>query len=292
MPIVVTTPTGQIGSRLVEQLLKRGADVAVLVRDPNKLPESVRDRVRVHQGSQDDPSAVRAATQGAESLFWLTPPDPAAPDPAARSAQFQAAAVSAIETNAIPRVVHLSSVRADHATGMGLISITHRDELSLDGTPASVLHLRPGFFFENFLQYLDPIRQNGIVPVPSPGTTPVPMIATADIADAAAEALLNPTWSGRTIRALHGPTDLTWRHAVEILGQALNKPLQYVELTSDQFRQAASAFASPNWIDLYLEMVQGFSTPGALAEPRTSEATTPTTLETWARNVLAPKLAS
>ena len=292
MAIVVTTPTGQIGSRVVERLLAAGAEVAVLARHPEKLAASVRERVRVRRGSQDDPAAVIAATEGAEALFWLTPPDPTAPDVFAHSARFSAAAVAAIAANAIPRVVHLSSAGAQNAEGLGLVNGTHRDERALDGTSASVLHLRPGFFFENFLQQADAIRRDGAVYVPSPGTTKLPMVATRDIGDAAAAKLLDPSWSGRPALGLHGPADLTWREATEVLARAIGKPLRYVEITPDQFRQVASSFASPSWIAGYLEMLAGFSAPGVIAEPRTAETTTPTTLDAWAREILAPLVSA
>ncbi|MCX0273412.1 hypothetical protein NLM24_22500 [Nocardia zapadnayensis] len=47
--IVITTPTGAIGSRLLGILLERapsrGEDLRVIVRDPAKLAGPVRDRV-------------------------------------------------------------------------------------------------------------------------------------------------------------------------------------------------------------------------------------------------------
>lgn len=39
--IVVTTPTGQIGSRLLPRLLEEEQEVRVVVRDPARLPQRV-----------------------------------------------------------------------------------------------------------------------------------------------------------------------------------------------------------------------------------------------------------
>lgn len=43
MTILVTGATGTVGSKVVEQLVNRGADIRALVRDPAKasLPEGV-----------------------------------------------------------------------------------------------------------------------------------------------------------------------------------------------------------------------------------------------------------
>jgi uncharacterized protein YbjT (DUF2867 family) len=43
--ILITTPTGNIGSQLVKQLLAANQPVRVIVRDPAKLPPEVRAKV-------------------------------------------------------------------------------------------------------------------------------------------------------------------------------------------------------------------------------------------------------
>jgi uncharacterized protein YbjT (DUF2867 family) len=49
-PVLVTGATGFVGSHLAERLVAEGAHVRVLVRDPDKLIESLRDRVEVITG--------------------------------------------------------------------------------------------------------------------------------------------------------------------------------------------------------------------------------------------------
>jgi len=56
--IVVTTPTGQIGSQLIVRLLGAEASVRVIVRDASRLTGSVRERVAVVEGSHDDPAVL------------------------------------------------------------------------------------------------------------------------------------------------------------------------------------------------------------------------------------------
>jgi len=41
MSIVVTTPTGHVGRRVVERLLEARADVTLLARDATRLPADV-----------------------------------------------------------------------------------------------------------------------------------------------------------------------------------------------------------------------------------------------------------
>src|SRR5689334_2832431 len=123
MSIVVTTPTGHIGHTIVEKLLEAARDdVAVIVRDPAKLKESVRARVTAHQGDLFDRAFVQRATEGANVLFWLTPPDLTPPDLKAYYQRSGEVAANAVRANRIPYVVNLSSAGADRAEGLGQIS--------------------------------------------------------------------------------------------------------------------------------------------------------------------------
>ncbi len=52
--IVITTPTGQIGRQILNNILDSGKSIRVIARDPSRLDPKVRDRVEVVQGSHDD----------------------------------------------------------------------------------------------------------------------------------------------------------------------------------------------------------------------------------------------
>lgn len=73
--IVVTAPTSQIGSKVLDRLLVSDADVRVIVRDAAKLPVEIRDKVQVVEGSHGDPAVVERAFSRADAVFWLVPPD-------------------------------------------------------------------------------------------------------------------------------------------------------------------------------------------------------------------------
>jgi len=52
--IVLTTPTGRIGRPTLDRLLAASAPVRVIVRDPSRLPATVRDQVEVVPGTHGD----------------------------------------------------------------------------------------------------------------------------------------------------------------------------------------------------------------------------------------------
>jgi uncharacterized protein YbjT (DUF2867 family) len=74
--IVITAPAGNIGHQVLSHLLEAGASARVIVRDASKLPEPIRNRVEVVEGSQGDAGIVERAFAGAAALFWLVPPNP------------------------------------------------------------------------------------------------------------------------------------------------------------------------------------------------------------------------
>ena len=71
MRIVVTTPTGHVGSQVVGLLLQAGARPTLLLRDPARLDDATRKLVDAVQEDQGDAEAVARATEGADALFWV-----------------------------------------------------------------------------------------------------------------------------------------------------------------------------------------------------------------------------
>jgi uncharacterized protein YbjT (DUF2867 family) len=120
---------------------------------------------------------------------------------------------------------------------------------------------------------------------------PIPMIATRDIAAAAAEILAGPPPKAAIVRELHGPRDYTLREASAILGASVGRPdLEYVRVSDEDARTGMIAMGiSPVSAASIVEMIRGFS-EGRLRPlaPRTAATTTPTGLEEFARTVFAP----
>src|SRR3989442_4579828 len=76
MKILVTTPAGNIGRRVLSELLAPEFSVRVIARHPSRLPAEIREEVEVVRGSTDDPALLRRALDGVETLFWCVPTEP------------------------------------------------------------------------------------------------------------------------------------------------------------------------------------------------------------------------
>ena len=294
MKIAVTGPSGNVGRALVPHLLDAGAEVHLLSHDAAKVGNFAAMGARVHAGSLDDPAYVTRATEGADALFWLTPPSFQATDLRAKQREIAECGANAIRKHRIARVVNLSSAGAQMQTGAGPISCLGEVEQIIAGVAPNVTHLRPGFFMENFLFQLEPIKNHGSIYMPVAGHQRVPIIATQDIGAAAARRLLDSKWTGQSIQGLHGPADLNLEEVAQILTRVLGQPIRHVKVppatTRETFLQLG---ASPSVTDAVLEMYAAWDT-GKLrpAEARTEATTTPTTFEQFATEVMKPIIGS
>jgi uncharacterized protein YbjT (DUF2867 family) len=282
MSIAITTPTGHIGSRVAQLVIQGGARPILIVRDPARLAPEVRAASDVRVADQNDPAAIIEATQRATALFWLNPPDFVSDDPNGAYIEKGRAAAKAIQENGIARVVFLSSVGAERRRGFGLIDGLGQTEELLDATGASVVHLRAGFFFTNFLMQLDGLKK-GVYAAPLPAETRFAFVDPRDIGEVAAARLLDSSWTGRHTQGVHGPEDLTTAEAVAAVSEATGHPIAFVEVPDEAFHAnlLAAGLNKPT-ADGMLQMYQGLRSGFVPEDKRTLLTTTPTTLGAWA----------
>ena len=297
MKIAITTPTGHIGSGLVEHLQNKGGhELTLLCRDPEKVKHFTSRGADARQGSLEDADYVNKATEGVDVLFWLTPPKMDAEDFRAYQNKLGDIAADAVRKNGIKRVVHLSSFGAQHADGTGPIAGLHDIEKKLNAAASevggSVTHLRPASFYENLFMSVPTIQSDGAMYMPIPGDLAFPMIATSDISAVAAEVIADESWSGVNVRELLGPRDYSINDAAKIIGDATGKEVKHVQVPYEAAKGAMLQMGlGESVVDKYVEMYQGLENGKVVAEfPRDDKATTPTTLEDFAKAAIAPAL--
>ena len=295
MKIAITTPSGHVGSATTDILLGMGKDfdVILLGRRPKNLERFVQRGAGTVIGAQDDANYLIRATRRCDALLWVTPPGYGSDHLRAFQGRLAKAGAEACRTNKIGRVVNLSSMGAQSDAQAGPISGLRDVENILNEAAGNILHLRPGFFFENLLSQLDPIRKWGRISLPLSGSTRFPMIATRDIGRAAAKWLADGSWTGQKSLELHGPVDLSFDEVAGILSDVLGRKISYVRCNPQQAREAIiGGGVSEDVADQMLEMYDAVDKGRVrTAEPRSAETTTPTNLTEFAREVMLPMLA-
>src|SRR5262245_46285444 len=116
MKILVTTPTEQIGGRILPELLAPEFSVRVIVSEPAGLPDEIRDQVEVVRGSTDEAGPLRSALEGVDAMFWCVPSEsPREKNIERHYERFACAAWKAIRKARTPRVVAISSLGIETA---------------------------------------------------------------------------------------------------------------------------------------------------------------------------------
>src|ERR1700721_3217204 len=89
----------------------------------------------------------------------------------------------------------------------------------------------------------------------------LPMIATRDVGDYAAQRLLDLDISGRETRELLGERDLSMTEVTSAIARGIGKPdLRYEQFSYDQVRQALVQMGfSPKKAAVYIEMFQAIN---------------------------------
>jgi len=289
---VIIGATGNTGKIVAEKLLAAGQKVRVVGRTAERLQPLVAKGAEAFTGSLDDAAAMTQAFTGAEAVYAMIPPDMKAKDFRAEQDRISDTLAAAIEKAGVPYVVLLSSFGADKPAKTGPIVGLHVFEEKLNRIAAlNALYLRPGYFMENLLPQVGVVRSMGMMAGPLKGDLAMPMIATRDIGEYAAGALLELKFSGKQTRELLGPRDASMKEAAAIVGSAIGKPgLSYTHAPAMMLKPAMVGMGiSANMVDLILEMAESFNSGYAQAlERRGPENTTPTGLDWFAANVFAP----
>jgi uncharacterized protein YbjT (DUF2867 family) len=292
--IVITTPTGQIGHQVVENLLDSGEELRVIAREASLLSDEIRDRVDVVEGSHSDASVVDRAFAGADAVFWLAPPDPRAPSVEAAFVDFTRPAAEALTRYSVGRVVGVTALgrgtpwadKAGYVTG----SLAMDDLIAASG--ASYRALTNPSFMDNTARQVPSIKNQGVFFSPIAGDRKLPTVATRDIAAAAARLLLDESWDGFGEVPLLGPEDLSFEDMAVIISEVLGTEVRFQQTTFEAYKERFVSFGMTD------AMAQGMTDMACAknegldnAVARTAENSTPTSFRQWCEEVLKPAIA-
>lgn len=294
MKIVIAAASGNIGRRTAEKVIQAGAETILLARHPEKLTDLVAQGAIVAPISSDDAQGLIEITRQADALLWLTPPKLDAPNMRDWYLQTAKAGANAVSANGIARAVNISSIGAGAKLNLGTVSFGGNVESIFNQTAANVVHLRPGYFMENFLAQIETIQSDRTVRFPYPIDHDIPWISTDDIGDVAAHYLLDQRWAGQWTRNLMGAENLTLLETFAILSRVLGYSIEYTQVTIESLQQQFAAMGATAEVQREMgDLFRALGDPdGVYATARTLEATTPTTFEQFVKNKILPSLSS
>src|ERR1700684_263115 len=285
---VILGASGNTGSIIADFLLAKGKKVRVVGRDAGRLQHFVRKGAEAFTADVSDALALTKAFKGVGAAYLMLPPI-VSRDEQERESD---AIAKAVKDSGLPCAVHLSSYGAHVPQGTGPVTGLHTSEQKLNAIGGlNILHLRAAYFMENNLAAIGMIHGMGIFGNALLPDLKLPMAATRDVGDYAAQRLLHLDFSGKQTRELLGERDLSMTEATAVIARGIGKPdLRYQQFPYDQVQQALTQLGvPPKGAAMYIEMYKSINA-GVLVplEPRSPENTTPTSFERFVQDVFAP----
>jgi len=260
MTILVTGATGNVGRNVVEQLVKRGADVRALVRDPSKA--NFPAGVEIVQGDLLDVDALRSAFSGVSTLFLL--------NGVVADEYTQALVALAVAREAkIERIVYLSVIHSDVYVNVPHFAGKFGVERMIEQMGMNATILRPAYYMDNEITIKGVITAYGIYPMPI-GNKGLAMIDARDVGEIAAIELVRREQSPAPLPLnrvnLVGPDTLTGADAAAIWSDVLGRTIAYPGDDTAGFEQNLRQFM-PSWMALDMRlMAERFITDGMVPE--------------------------
>jgi uncharacterized protein YbjT (DUF2867 family) len=242
MTFLITGATGDVGSKVVKHLLKRGERPRVFVRDAAKA-HAMFDGVEVLVGDLADPASLQQALQGVDKLFLVNsgPRIPILDELAAKAAK----------DAGVQHIVKLSSADVEQHLAIG--AWHEKGEAAIRACGIPFTFVRPTGFMSNLLAWRHSIVREGIVRS-STGDGKRPFIHSDDIAAVATRALSTNGFVGKSL-PITGRQALSFAEITDKIGSAVGKPLRYQPISDEEAgRRFSATGASPEEIVAHVEL--------------------------------------
>ncbi|WP_214071855.1 NAD(P)H-binding protein [Mucilaginibacter sp. dw_454] len=289
--IVVLGATGKVGGKIADILLNEGHHVKLIARSKDLEKRFSQTEAEVIPGDITDTDLLSAAFKDADSAFILLPPNFAAPNYREFQREVGDAAIEAIKRSGLKYVVNLSSAGAHMHEGNGLIAGLAEQEVKLNQLKdINVMHLRPAYFLDNALLNINLIKDRGINGTTADTDHQIPMVATSDVAVVAAKALAGLDFNGKVVRPVLGDRNYSFTELTGIIGKSIGKPdLQLVQLPVEQAKAGMISLGiSENVAEDIVNMETSLKNGIMNYQQRTTENSSPTSAEAFAKDVFAP----
>jgi len=268
MKYVITGSAGNISRPLAEKLLASGHEVTVIGRNAEHLKVLTDQGAKAAIGSVEDRKFLSEAFRDADAVYTMVPPIYIDNDWKGYIAGIGENYAAALKDSRALYVVNLSSFGAHRPDGCGPVSGLHRAEHALDSLAGkNVLHLRPGYFYSNFLSSIGMVKNMNFIGSNFGGEGfKLVMSYTGDIAEEAAKKLNSLSFSGKSSVYIASDVRST-EDIARAFGSAIGKPeLPWVTFTDEQMNEGLLAAGLPGEVAKnYTEMGKALRT-GIMAE--------------------------
>jgi NADH dehydrogenase len=228
--VLVTGGTGFVGTHLVNTLLRRGHEVAVLARDPARTRNRYNRKVEAVPGDVLDAGSFARAAHGRDAIVHLVGIIHETKTQTFDRLHREAAenAVAAAKAAGTRRLLHMSAMGSSPQSPSEYGRTKAAGEAAVRASDLDWTVLRPSIIFgegDGFVSLLAGLvrRNPGFIPVLGSGSTRFAPVSIADVARVFADSLEKP----ETIRQVYevaGPDEWTLNEIYREIAAAVGKP--------------------------------------------------------------------
>jgi uncharacterized protein YbjT (DUF2867 family) len=237
--LLVTGATGKNGVEIIRRLSGRKERVRAMVHRQNDILRGTPNaELEYVQADFDDPASLRKILSGVQRAFLVTNSSEHVEE---RQLRFVALAREA----GVKHIVYLSQLHAASDSSLRFLRYHAAVEKALRTSGMSYTHLRPNLYMQGLLMIGRTIATEGRFFAPASGAR-VSVVDVRDIAAVAVAALTKSGHEGKTYD-ITGPEALTHAEMAAQLSEALDRPVAFVDLPEQEFREALRGFHMPDW---------------------------------------------
>ncbi len=237
--ILVTGATGKNGVEIIRRLSGRKEPVRAMVHRQNDVMRGTPNvELEYVEADFDDPASLRKVLSGVQRAFLVTNSSEQVEE---RQLRFVALAREA----EVKHIVYLSQLHAASDSPLRFLRYHAAVEEALRTSGMSYTHLRPNLYMQGLLMIGRSIASEGRFFAPA-GDARVSVVDVRDIAAVAVAALTKSGHEGKTYD-ITGPEALTHAEMAAQLSEALHRPVVFVDVAEQGFREALRGFHMPDW---------------------------------------------
>lgn len=255
---IVLGASGHVGSAVVRTLLAQGLPVTAVTHDGATVAGWARQGVATAVVDVGDSDALRRVFQTGSRAFLLNPPADVSKDTDAEERATATAIVKALDGSGLEKVVVESTFGAQPGERVGDLTVLHEFEQRALNQAVPVTIQRGAYYFSNWDAQLAEAREGRLTTM-FPPELKIPMVAPADLGQAAAARLIEPPRARQDLHLVEGPERYSAIDVARILTELLERPVEVASTPRDK------------WIAAYQAL--GFSNAAAASYARMTDAT-------------------
>jgi NAD(P)H dehydrogenase (quinone) len=227
---------GKVGRATIAELLRLGAPVRAIVRDPSRTAELGALGCEIVAADLRDATALEMAISGARAVQVICPMSVRADHASSDMETVIRAITHALDRVRPQAVLAISDYGAQLSSGTGITLTFHHLEAQLRGISSALTLLRSAEHMQNWSRLVSAAVKTGVLPsLHHPVTKLFPTVSAPDVGTIAAHLLASGGDAGVRIVHAEGPRRYSTRDVAEALGDLVGREIAAVELPRSEW---------------------------------------------------------